>query len=169
MTIQFLVDWWKNITPMKVRFLDSIRYMLLLSPCTTNKEKKVNSASSERFISRRLLCPRYKCEKRYPLVLQYVYWYADTSFIISDEWFFPKSKILPVLNIFDSADDRFLKFAWIANSMLICTVSYWPSWGTHIPAASRSAERFSCPHYRTIHVFRFCWSIWLHFSRNIRK
>ena len=36
--------------------------------------------------------------------------------------FFQKTKFCPVLNIYNSADDQFFKFAWIANSMLTCTV-----------------------------------------------
>ena len=47
------------------------------------------------------------------------------SFIISDKSdFFQNAKFCPVLNIYNSADDQFFKFAWVANSMLTCTVSY---------------------------------------------
>ena len=50
---------------------------------------------------------------------------SDTSFIISDESdFFQNAKFCPILNIYNSADDQFFKFAWVANSMLTCTVSY---------------------------------------------
>ena len=48
---------------------------------------------------------------------------ADTSFIISDESdFFQNAKFCPILNIYNSADDQFFKFAWVANSMLTCSV-----------------------------------------------
>ena len=39
-------------------------------------------------------------------------------------WFFSKCEIMPPLNIYNSADNQFFKFAWVANSMLTCTVSY---------------------------------------------
>ena len=56
---------------------------------------------------------------------------SDASFIISDESdIFQTAKFCPVLNIHNSADDQFFKFAWVANSMLTCTVSY-PTIGIH--------------------------------------
>ena len=38
--------------------------------------------------------------------------------------FFQNAKFYPILNIYNYLDDQFFKFAWVANSMLSCTVSY---------------------------------------------
>ena len=40
--------------------------------------------------------------------------------------FFQNTKFCPILNIYNSADDEYLKFVWIANSMPSCSVSYQP-------------------------------------------
>ena len=38
--------------------------------------------------------------------------------------FFQNSNFYPILNIYNYLDSEFFKFAWVANSMLSCIVSY---------------------------------------------